>query len=308
MTQARVLALVVSFTAVACTLRSPENTATGAGVAPETVAPASPPSAPPSGGGEANDAGETNDAGATNDAGTDASPTDASPRSDASPDAPADAASDATTCAATTLVWAPETTAPDAYDSEIADGACLYRFASFTIPSTNTAPAKYLRLEKTDAPGDSCPTTTGFGPATGSTVPISRPIPPSVETHVLLAKGTGADLVLATVTQLHDPKYGFGFFTLALVDPTSGDTLKKAGLPAGDHQIFAIRATAAEASGDDVVVHAYLGPGLNPDVVFPGEIGSGPYLRLTYAGFFASGACKTDGSPPDTIERAATPL
>lgn len=121
------------------------------------------------------------------------------------------------------------------------------------------------------------------------------------ELHSLFGNGrAGSDFRLATLTQTHNPKYGYGGFSLAQVDPVNGATTREGRYTtaSGPAVVFA---SAIASSGDDVTVVG------DANVAFAGESGTGKYFRMKYAGFLAP-ACDGAVVQPTEIVRAATPL
>ncbi len=125
---------------------------------------------------------------------------------------------------------------------------------------------------------------------------------PYDEPRALLWNGkTGDDLVLATMTQVHNPKYRYGTFHLRQIDPSSGAIVRYGTLSGNSSQPPIVYATHARVEGDDVHVFG------TSEMAFPGQIGSGSHFHAVFAGFMKK-SCKVadDIVLPSILERSPT--
>lgn len=107
---------------------------------------------------------------------------------------------------------------------------------------------------------------------------------------------------IVSLTQTHNPKFGYGGFDLIQIDPKSGATTRfgRYTTASGPPSIYA---TALATYGDDVVIVG------ESNVTFTGESGTdaGKYFRMTFAGFLAP-TCDGGTVSPSSITRAPSPL
>ena len=126
----------------------------------------------------------------------------------------------------------------------------------------------------------------------------------------------GNDFRIVSLTQTHNPKFGYGGFALEQIDPKTGATSRFGryllGAPGGTGTIDpppppepagppVVVATGIAAHGDDVVIVG------TSNVSFAGEYGTGPYFFMWF-GAFLTPACDGGTVYAGSIARGTVPF